>query len=92
MTRPVRSNECFGMELSGARELPDNLRTLRLCKVAQLVFISKTKMPGSIVGNLRWSFGLCNCLSIDSTSLSGGLALYWDESINVTIISGQFLF
>jgi hypothetical protein len=29
---------------------------------------------------------LRNCLSVDSDGLSGGLALFWDESINVTLL------
>jgi hypothetical protein len=53
----------------------------------KLVFISKTRMLGSRVSNLRWSIGLRNCLSVDSVGLSGGLALFWDESINVTLLS-----
>jgi hypothetical protein len=44
-------------------------------------------MLGSCVSNLRWTIGLRNCLSVDSVGLSGGLALFWDESINVTLLS-----
>jgi hypothetical protein len=62
---------------------------MRLCEVAQpqTCFILETEVSGSRVSSLRWSFGLRNCLSIDSVGLSGGLALFWDESINVTLLS-----
>jgi hypothetical protein len=53
----------------------------------KLVFISDTRMLGSRVRNLSWSLGLRHCLTVDSVSLSGGLALFWDESIDVTLLS-----
>jgi hypothetical protein len=53
----------------------------------KLCFISDTRMSGTRVSYLRWSIGLRNCLSIDSEGLSGGLALFWDELINVTLLS-----
>jgi hypothetical protein len=70
-----------------------NPRTVReLCDFEKshhpkIVFISDTRMSGSRVSNLRWSLGLRHCLSVDSVGLSGGLALFWDESINVTLLS-----
>jgi hypothetical protein len=73
----------------GGWELLDSSRIMRLCEVAQpqTCFILETEVSGSRVSSLRWSFGLRNCLSIDSVGLSGGLALFWDESINVTLLS-----
>jgi hypothetical protein len=53
----------------------------------KFVFISDTRMSGSRVSNLRWSLGLRYCLPVDSVGLSGDLALFWDESINVTLLS-----
>jgi hypothetical protein len=77
---PVRSNECFGLELSGAGEP----RTVHdLCSLVKqhhlkFVFLSKTKMSDSRASNLRWRLGLHNCLAVSSNGLSGGLALFWD--------------
>ena len=36
--------------------------------------------------NLRWKLGLKNCLAVDSDGLSGGLVLFWDENINVSLL------
>jgi hypothetical protein len=36
--------------------------------------------------NLKWRLGLKNCIAVDSDGNSGGLALYWDESISVTLL------
>jgi hypothetical protein len=70
-----------------------NPRTVHeLCRFVKshspkLVFISDTRLSGSRVRNLRWSLGLRQCLLVDSIGLCGGLGLFWEESINVTLLS-----
>ena len=49
------------------------------------VFLSQTRMSANRCKNLRWKLGLKNCLAIDS--FSGGIALFWDEYINVSLLS-----
>lgn len=44
-------------------------------------------MTANRSGNLRWRLGLKNYLASDSNGLSGGLALFWDESLCVTLLS-----
>jgi hypothetical protein len=36
---------------------------------------------------LRWILGLKCCLAVDSKGKSGGLALFWDENIQVDLLS-----
>ncbi|CAO2034704.1 unnamed protein product [Urochloa humidicola] len=70
-----------------------NSRTIQeLCDFVQshrskIVFLSETRMCANRVSNLRWRLGLRNCLSVGSTGLSGGLCLFWDESISVNLLS-----
>jgi len=37
----------------------------------------------SRVKNLRWRLGIKGCLAVDSRGKRGGIALFWDESIQV---------
>ena len=39
------------------------------------------------VKNLRWRLGLKGCLAIDSRGRRGGVALFWDENIQVNLNS-----
>jgi hypothetical protein len=40
----------------------------------------------SRVKNLRWRLGLKGCLAVDSKGKRGGLALFWDENIQVDLL------
>ena len=70
-----------------------NSRTVQeLCNFVKLhhpklVFLSETRMSANRCKNLRWKLGLKNCLAVDSDGLSGGLVLFWDEHINVSLLS-----
>lgn len=39
------------------------------------------------VRNLLWRLGLRHCLAKDSFGFSGGVALFWDESVDVSLLS-----
>ena len=44
-------------------------------------------MSGVHVANLRWCLGLKNCIAVDSSSTGGGgLALFWHEAVDVSLI------
>ena len=70
-----------------------NPRTVHeLCNLVKLhhpklFFLSETRMSANRVKNLRWKLGLKNCLAANSDGLSGGLVLFWDENISVTLLS-----
>jgi hypothetical protein len=52
-----------------------------------IVFISETRQQRERVSNLCGRIALKNALVVDGHGKSGGLVLYWDESIKVTILS-----
>jgi hypothetical protein len=53
----------------------------------KIVFISATRQKRDHVRNLRFRVGLNNCFVIDNAGKGGGLALFWDDSIKLDIIS-----
>ncbi|OQU86755.1 hypothetical protein SORBI_3003G140450 [Sorghum bicolor] len=46
----------------------------------------ETRMKGGHVANLRWRLGLKYCITVDSVGTGGGLALFWHESVEVSLI------
>lgn len=69
-----------------------NPRTVRdLCSLVRLhhpkiVFLSKIRMSEGRSRNLRFKLGFRNSLAISINGLSGGLALFWDESIKLSLL------
>ena len=53
----------------------------------KLVFLLETRQSSEQrMKNLRWTIGLKGCLAVGSDGNSGGIALFWDESISVKLI------
>jgi hypothetical protein len=52
--------------------------------------LCETKNSEGRVANLRWRLGLKNCIAVDSDGRSGGLALFWHESIEVNLLEKNF--
>lgn len=54
--------------------------------VPKLVFLCVTRQASSRVETLKQRLGLRGFSGVDSNGLSGGLALFWDESLQVNIL------
>jgi hypothetical protein len=52
--------------------------------------LCETRNSEARVSNLRWRLGLKNCIAVDSDGRSGGLALFWHESVEVNLIEKNF--
>ena len=53
----------------------------------KLVFLSETRQSEERMHNLRWRLGLKGCLARSCMGRSGGIALFWDESLLVNLIT-----
>jgi hypothetical protein len=53
----------------------------------KIVFISETRQQRERVSNLCGRIGLKNALVVDGHGKGGGLLLYWDESIMLTVLA-----
>lgn len=75
---------CRGLGLSRTVQ---ELIALVGAKSPRLVFLSETRTSGARAANLRWRLGLKNCIAVDCSSTGGGgLALFWHEAVDVTLI------
>ena len=52
----------------------------------KLVFLCETRKASNRVENLRWRLGLKGFHGVCSDGRSGGLALFWDKSLSVTVL------
>lgn len=52
---------------------------------SQIVFLSETRQKADRIRRLQNRLGLRGFAGVDSDGMSGGLALYWHESVNVEI-------
>jgi hypothetical protein len=52
-----------------------------------MVFLSETRQDREYVRNLRWRLGLRYCFVVNGIGKGGGIALFWDESVNVELKS-----
>nr|XP_045087997.1 uncharacterized protein LOC123495188 [Aegilops tauschii subsp. strangulata] len=50
-----------------------------------LLFLSETKMRDSRARKFMWSLGYTGSFAVSSDGLSGGLVLFWDSSLSVTL-------
>lgn len=80
---------CLAWNCRGIR----NAATVRdLCSLvkesgSQIVFLSETRKKSERVSHLRSRLGLRGFVGMDSDGMSGGLALFWHESIHMEIKS-----
>jgi len=68
-----------------------NSRTVQeLCSLTRkykpkIVFLSETWQNETSMVNMRWRIGLKNCLAVESKNRGGGIVVYWDELVDVTL-------
>ena len=53
----------------------------------KIVFLAETRQDQYMVQNLKWRIGLRRCFTVNGVGIGGGLALFWDESMNVVLKS-----
>jgi hypothetical protein len=53
----------------------------------KIVFISETRQQQERVSNLRFRIGLNKSFVVDGQGKGGGLGLYWDDTMNINILS-----
>ncbi|PNT71493.1 hypothetical protein BRADI_2g28415v3 [Brachypodium distachyon] len=52
----------------------------------KVVFLSETRQPCKVVENLKWRLGLRNVIIFKGRGKGGGLAVFWDESVQLDLI------
>jgi hypothetical protein len=77
---------CWNCRGTGLSRIVQELSALVRAHSPGLVFLCETRNSEVRVANLRWRLGLKNCIAIDSDGRSGGLALFWHESIEVKLM------
>lgn len=70
----------------GPRTVQELVRLVRTYS-PKIVFISETRQQKDRVSNIRFRLGLNNSFVIDGVGKGGGLALFWDDSIKIDILS-----
>ncbi|PNT70987.1 hypothetical protein BRADI_2g20947v3 [Brachypodium distachyon] len=57
----------------------------------KIVFLCKTRQKKNVVESLRWRLGLKNVITVCNDTKGGGLALFWDDSIQwrCTFVYGE---
>jgi hypothetical protein len=53
----------------------------------KIVFLLETRQHSDRVRNLNSRLGLNKCFVVDGQGKGGGIALFWDESIKISILS-----
>ncbi|KAL9678625.1 hypothetical protein QQ045_016473 [Rhodiola kirilowii] len=73
---------CRGM---GRPRIVQALREAVKSLSPQIVGMLETKMKATVVEGLKFRLGFHNCFGVDCWGRSGGLALFWYDSVNVEI-------
>jgi exonuclease III len=78
----ILSWNCWG--LGNHRSVRDLCRLVKE-KRPSLVFLMETKMLSKCLEKIRVKIGFRNVFGVDSVGRSGGLALFWNDSLSVEI-------
>lgn len=52
----------------------------------RFVFLSETRQSSAKAEKIKWKLGLRDFCGVDCEGRGGGLALFWDESLHVTVL------
>ena len=63
------------------------LKELIQMKDPKLIFFMETKVKESRMMKLKYSLGFKNCVAVDCTGKSGGLAMLWTDDVLVELQS-----
>ena len=80
---PARPNEDYSLELSRFGEYLGSSRA----SSPDILFLSETKMDWKRIERFRWILKMPNLVVKDCNGLSGGLALFWNKEIDLTVKS-----
>uniref|UniRef100_A0A453EDJ8 Endonuclease/exonuclease/phosphatase domain-containing protein n=1 Tax=Aegilops tauschii subsp. strangulata TaxID=200361 RepID=A0A453EDJ8_AEGTS len=70
----------------GNRRTVREVLALSKANSPKLVFLRETRQASEKVEKLKWRLGMRGFCGVGSDGLSGGLALFWDESLQVTVL------
>ncbi|PNT66353.1 hypothetical protein BRADI_3g10487v3 [Brachypodium distachyon] len=74
---------CWNCRGIGQPRTVEELVRLVHAQRLKVVFLSKTRHKKEVVEGLRWRLGLKHVLTFSEQGKGGGLALFWDESVEV---------
>jgi hypothetical protein len=87
-TRPGELREVMTGQSDGAPKVEPQNPTRRVWTLSpKIVFISETRQQSNRVRNIKGRLALNNCFLVNGRGKGGGLALYWDNSIKLNIVS-----
>ena len=53
----------------------------------KIVFLAETRQCENKVKRMKWRLGFKHCLTQDGKGKGAGIALYWDDSIKIKVLS-----
>ena len=75
---------CRGL---GAATIVRELRELVKQSALTVLCIQETQLPKARVESLKGSLGFDNSFAVSSLGRSGGLGLFWNNNINIQLLS-----
>lgn len=70
----------------GNRRTVQEVLALSKANIPKLVFLCETRQAANKVEKMKWRLGLKGFCGVSSDGFSGGLALFWDESLQVSLL------
>lgn len=71
----------------GGQRAFQNLQRLISKSTPDLIFVSEPRVSKLVASNWRYLLNFSNCFCVDANSQSGNLLLFWNDNIDVSILS-----